>query len=105
MVINPETKEVSFIGDEIACPVYGAATTINGNIYGFSGYGKGMVKVNPENNMVIYLRNQQERTKKYNYYQGVPLLAKVDGEMYWISFADSVDVNKENLIGKVFNNG
>lgn len=55
MVINPETKEVSFIGDEIACPVYGAATTINGNIYGFSGYGKGMVKVNPENNTVEIL--------------------------------------------------
>lgn len=56
---------------------------------------------NPENNMVIYLRNQQERTKKYNYYQGVPLLAKVDGEMYWISFVDSVDINEENLIGTI----
>lgn len=48
MVLNPQTKAVSYIGSPINCSVYGASTALNGCIYGFGGSGSyGILKINP----------------------------------------------------------
>lgn len=61
-----------------------------------------------ENNELIYLKYHDEKKDTYSIYKGVPPLAKVDGELYWISYAEEAEVldivsNQENLIGTIEN--
>ena len=48
LVLNPETERFFFIGKKLNCMVFDVAIGIDGNLYGFSGYEKGILKINPE---------------------------------------------------------
>lgn len=45
IAFNPDDMKWSFIGKKVSGMVYDAKVGIDGNIYGFSGYGKGIVKI------------------------------------------------------------
>lgn len=52
IVLDPKTDKWSFIGKCIIGMAFDAKVGIDGNIYGFSAYGKGILKINVETNVV-----------------------------------------------------
>jgi len=47
---NSDTEEVTYIGGILDCMVFDAAIAFDGNIYGFSAYSRGILKIDIENN-------------------------------------------------------
>lgn len=50
LVFNPKTKKFWFIGKRLNSMVFDVAIAPNGNMYGFSGYCKGILKIDPFKN-------------------------------------------------------
>jgi len=50
IVLNPLTEKLSFIGNRINGMVYDGAIASDGNIYGFSAYEKGILKIDVKKN-------------------------------------------------------
>lgn len=50
LVLNPKNEEFCFIGKRMNCMVFDAAIGKDNNIYGFSGYDKGILKIEPSKN-------------------------------------------------------
>jgi len=49
IVLDPINEKISFIGSRINSMVFDAAISADGNIYGFSAYEKGMLKIDVKN--------------------------------------------------------
>lgn len=54
---TPSTRKLTFIGRRVTAYCFGAQVASDGNIYGFSAYGKGILKINTVNNDVDILFN------------------------------------------------
>lgn len=50
MVINPDNDSVYFIGKILSSMVFGASVATDGNIYGFSAYSRGILKIEVKTN-------------------------------------------------------
>lgn len=50
MVLDPRTDDFWFIGKILSSMVFGACVAIDGNIYGFSAYSKGILKIDVNHN-------------------------------------------------------
>ena len=50
LVLDPKTEKIFFMGDVMNCMVFSAVIGKDNNIYGFSGYSKGILKINPNEN-------------------------------------------------------
>lgn len=49
MVLNIDTEEITFMKEKLSSMVFDAAISENGNIYGFSAYEKGILKIDVKN--------------------------------------------------------
>ena len=45
LVLNPKDEKFYFVGNKLKCMVFDVAIGIDGNLYGFSGYEKGILKI------------------------------------------------------------
>jgi|GEM_PF-259543 Coenzyme F420-reducing hydrogenase, beta subunit len=50
LVLDPKSEKYQFIGEELQAMVFNAAVARDGNIYGFSAYEKGILKIDVKNN-------------------------------------------------------
>lgn len=60
LALDPKTEKFQFIGKRVKnCLVYGPAIGKDGNIYGFSAYGKGILKIDVKHHLVEIINENQ----------------------------------------------
>lgn len=57
MVLDTKNDKIYFIGKPISTKVFAAVTALDGNIYGFSAYGLGLLRISVNDNRVDMLYN------------------------------------------------
>ena len=95
-VLNPDTEEVMYIGEPSEHLVFGAVVGYDGNIYGFSKQGDGILRIDTEWNRVDYVCREIGNPDCYGSVVGI------NGRIYGIpGGGDTIweyDIAKESVI-------
>lgn len=94
IVLNPQNDEWAYIGKKVQGMVFDAKVGTDGNIYGFSSYGTGIIKITTCNNTVQMIHSDKYFGAYGTKYGVNGLLYSVpgDGKYIW-----SYDIQKDAL--------
>lgn len=97
IVLNPKNDKWAYIGKKVQGMVFDAKVGIDGNIYGFSAYGNGILKIDVKSNNVEMIHDEIYFGSFGTKYGVNGLLYSIpgDGEFVWSYDVERDMINKE----------